>query len=84
MEFYRRLGFHTLAGRFFGPEGFANGNDVAITVDGTGAPYVAYGNPSNGNNIAVKTYDGSSWVDVGTPAALTGTTITSCLKSTIS
>jgi len=38
----------------------------------TGVPYAVFIEPGNGNRAAVKKFDGSDWVYVGTPGISTG------------
>jgi len=38
-----------------------------IAIDKSGTPYVAFADINNGNKATIKKYNGSSWVNVGTP-----------------
>ena len=57
-----------------GVDGFSAGDAqfTTIAIDGTGTPYVAYGDIAHGGKITVMKYSGGVWAAVGTPGFSTG------------
>jgi hypothetical protein len=39
----------------------------SLAFNRSNTPYLAYKDPANGNKVAVKMYDGSNWIDLGSP-----------------
>lgn len=50
-----------------GPNGADIANEFDIEVDSKGTPYIIFQDGSNDLKLTVKRFDGTNWVDVGTP-----------------